>query len=124
MTVGNNSAGSFWNPWHSCEHDAIFFSRGEFGDDCCLVSGSWPCTHVSSPVTILETRVEEEVRSADHDAPHEVLSTPLLPRPLGPNNLGALFSNIRSLPSTLNFSDQFLYPYKTRQNYNSVYLNI
>ena len=38
-----------------------FFGRGEFGefhcDDCCLVWGSQPYTHVSSPVMILEMKL-------------------------------------------------------------------
>ena len=38
-----------------------FFGRDEFGefhcDDCCLVAGSYPYTHVSSPVLILEMKL-------------------------------------------------------------------
>ena len=38
-----------------------FFGRGEFGDfyfdDCCLVAGSSPFTHVSSPVMIREMKL-------------------------------------------------------------------
>jgi len=42
-----------------------------------------------------------------------------------PNVLrNTLFSNTLSLRSSLNVSDQVLHPYKNRQNYSSVYLNL
>ena len=44
---------------------------------------------------------------------------------LGPNiSLSTLFSNILNLCCSLNLRDQVSYPYKIRQNYSSVYLDL
>ena len=53
------------------------------------------------------------------------LHSPVISSLLGPNILlNTLFSNTLSLRSSLNVGDQVTHPYKQRQNYSSVYLNL
>jgi hypothetical protein len=59
--MGNNSAGSYWNPWHSCEFDALFF-RLRWIWRRLLLSLKVITVHPSSPVTILETKLRRRWR--------------------------------------------------------------
>ena len=73
---------------------------------------------------ITRTILDEQYRSLSSSLCsflHSLVTSSLL----GTNILlNTLFSNTLSLRSSLNVSDQVSHPYKNRQNYSSVYLNI
>ena len=98
-------------------HPALVLASGSFPQVC----PSEPCVHHSSPSYVLHAHrikfgeVYRSLRSSLCSLPHSSVPSTLL----GPNILlRTLFSNILSLRSSLNVSDQVSHPHKTKANIN------
>ena len=93
-------------------------------------------THISSPYTphaqpisffSMLSSAQYWVRSTNHLAPRYATSSipPVTSSLLGPNILlNTIFSNTLRFLSSRNVSDQVSHPYRTRQNYSSIYFDL